>query len=184
MGRNRKYKGNRKRSYKRQLKQANTRAKYGPSMKPAPVIVKTADGGEEVVDQSKFCKERSIYSASERLEVLAKKSGFESYAAYINSKTWKDKRREALERDRWRCSSCECKIKLEVHHRHYPKRLGEEPLEWLEVLCSVCHDGQHKRRPKRKDPRRHLPAEEFFSVGNVHPNMPSHKWDGEMWRRV
>jgi len=142
----------RKSKWQRQYAKAASKAKYGTSMKPAPVKVIQADGSEKVVDQSAFVKEqrRSRYRTSDRLEDLAKRSGFESYAHFLRSKGWKDLRREALIRDNWRCVGCECKIKLQVHHRRYPKRLGEEELQDVETLCSVCHDETHKRRKKKK----------------------------------
>lgn len=111
-------------------------------MKPALVKV-TKAGKTEVVDQSWLAKGKLPYRSSQRLEDLAQKSGYETYGAYIRSAVWKSKRREVLKRDHWRCG-CGCKTELQVHHKQYPKHLGEETLDALETLCRSCHEGLHK----------------------------------------
>lgn len=84
-----------------------------------------------------------------RLEKHAKKSGFKNYASYLASTEWRDKRREVLCRDKWRCSRCEGKANLQVHHIRY-ERLGEEQLDSLETLCISCHKGHHGEKRKKK----------------------------------
>jgi len=94
----------------------------------------------KVVDQSSFKGGR----VSETLEQKAKEAGFQSYRGYLQSKSWKDKRREILIRDRWRCVRCPKKTKLQVHHRWY-ETLGAESLRSLETLCEGCHKRLHHR---------------------------------------
>ncbi len=50
----------RKKRLNLQEKAANTRAKYGPALKPAPVVVRALETGEviTVVDQSKCARRR------------------------------------------------------------------------------------------------------------------------------
>ena len=61
------------------------------------------------------------------------------YTQYINSRTWKLKRREILKRDNNECQTCCSKNDLQVHHRHY-NNLGNEALADLITLCVPCHD--------------------------------------------
>lgn len=83
-----------------------------------------------------------------RLEEHAKASGFRSYASYLASPEWANKRREALERDKGRCSRCNGDTNLQVHHLHY-ETLGEEKLVSLETLCKGCHEKEHGRNRKK-----------------------------------
>lgn len=80
-----------------------------------------------------------------RLDQAAREAGFASYAGYLRSRVWRDKRREALARDQWRCVRCEGRIRLQVHHVRYEK-LGQERLDSLETLCERCHKGHHKAK--------------------------------------
>lgn len=61
------------------------------------------------------------------------------YKQYIQSKEWRLKRLQAIERDDNRCRVCNSGIKLDVHHRTY-KRLGDELSNDLTTLCKACHD--------------------------------------------
>lgn len=61
------------------------------------------------------------------------------YTQYINSRTWKLKRREVLKRDNKQCQTCLSGENLEVHHKTY-EHLGNEPLEDLITLCKHCHE--------------------------------------------
>lgn len=64
------------------------------------------------------------------------------YKEYIVSETWKEKRKEALHFSDDRCQICYSCEDLEVHHRTY-KRLGDEMLSDLTVLCDRCHNIFH-----------------------------------------
>ena len=66
-----------------------------------------------------------------------------SYAAYLNSSSWKQKRKIALKRACYRCQLCsQAQTRLEVHHNSY-ERLGREQIEDLCVLCTSCHKKHH-----------------------------------------
>jgi 5-methylcytosine-specific restriction endonuclease McrA len=51
-----------------------------------------------------------------------------------------------LERDRWRCQSCGRCRDLQVHHKQFCSRSGEDRAENLITLCSHCHSGLHEAR--------------------------------------
>jgi len=60
---------------------------------------------------------------------------------YLQSPAWKAKRMEALESYGCVCNRCG-KYGNDVHHKTY-KRVGNEHLEDLEVLCRDCHEAHH-----------------------------------------
>jgi len=65
-----------------------------------------------------------------------------SYEEYISSVSWSNLRKEALERDGFRCRFCNeggAEVPLEVHHRDYPKYWDEDCLDNLTTLCRNCH---------------------------------------------
>lgn len=55
---------------------------------------------------------------------------------------WHLLRFEALRRDRFRCTLCNGKDRLEAHHRTY-NRFGRELLEDIYCLCHACHQKFH-----------------------------------------
>jgi 5-methylcytosine-specific restriction endonuclease McrA len=48
-----------------------------------------------------------------------------------------------LERDRWRCQSCGRCRDLQVHHKHFRSRSGEDRADNLITLCNDCHSRLH-----------------------------------------
>lgn len=63
---------------------------------------------------------------------------------YLKSEAWKRKRYVVLKRDNWRCVHCGAKA-TQVHHTKYAKyNIGKEPIEWLQSVCSKCHDSLHQ----------------------------------------
>jgi hypothetical protein len=125
---------------KKQEIKAAVRAKYGPSMRAAPVTVKRMDG--TVVGEAPASTFRSK-KAAPMLEDLAAEAGFVSYAAYLQSAHWKRLRRRVLQRDNWRCRLCGRKKELQVHHDRYISLLSED-IRWLKTMCRKCHDRIHK----------------------------------------
>lgn len=73
------------------------------------------------------------------------------YKAYLKSGVWRRKRKLVLKRDDYTCCMCGKKKKkgMHVHHSTY-KRLGDEDLRDLVVLCSGCHLSIHGKRHRRK----------------------------------
>ena len=67
------------------------------------------------------------------------------YHAYLKSKAWWMKKRELLNGKDVKCFVCwDRKGPYEVHHKSY-RRLGNERLEDLIVLCPKCHADLHGR---------------------------------------
>jgi hypothetical protein len=64
-----------------------------------------------------------------------------AHRAYLQSATWKDKRKLVLERDHNTCRFCR-NPGYDVHHKTY-KHWGDEPLKDLITLCRRCHDQWH-----------------------------------------
>jgi len=62
---------------------------------------------------------------------------------YLKSDEWRHKREMVLNRDNWVCVHCGAPA-TQVHHTRYAKRrIGKEPIEWLESVCKDCHEGIH-----------------------------------------
>jgi len=71
----------------------------------------------------------SLYAAS-----------YMTYAEYLETEHWQEKRLEALERAGHRCQVCGTdQAPLEVHHNSYEHLFDEDP-EDLCVLCDECHE--------------------------------------------
>ena len=64
------------------------------------------------------------------------------YDEYLETRHWRRKRRAKLRRSGYRCEQCGYPYRLDVHHLTYKNR-GCEPLADLQVLCRVCHQGEH-----------------------------------------
>lgn len=75
----------------------------------------------------------------------------QAYEAYLRSPAWREKRAAAIERDGGRCRAAGCgsSVNLQVHHLRYPKRMGDEPLDWLVTLCERHHMMLHRGRKKK-----------------------------------
>ena len=63
---------------------------------------------------------------------------YESYQEYLRSQEWRELREQALGRDGGRCMDCGA-YATEVHHRFYPRHIGETELDHLISLCRSCH---------------------------------------------
>lgn len=68
-----------------------------------------------------------------------------TYDDYLRSKVWQSKRRRAIRRAGQACQVCNASRPLQVHHREYPDRWGNEPDEDLIVLCATCHQLFHRQ---------------------------------------
>ena len=85
---------------------------------------------------------------------MSEANEYDAYLAYLNSKTWADKRNLALERDSYKCSICGNPNNLQVHHLCYPRTLGTEPISDLMTLCEHCHkDLEAYKKGHRYDKR-------------------------------
>lgn len=79
-----------------------------------------------------------------------------NYDAYLRSKVWQSKRRRAIRRAGGACQVCNARRPLQVHHREYPDRWGNEPDDDLVVLCAACHQLFHRHRPMPASSNRSL----------------------------
>jgi 5-methylcytosine-specific restriction endonuclease McrA len=73
------------------------------------------------------------------------RAGYRSYSDYLRSDHWADVKRRyrASKLNKGRCHSCREKKPCDLHHRTY-KRLGEERLTDLFLLCRDCHSELHR----------------------------------------
>ncbi len=62
----------------------------------------------------------------------------------LSLKEYEALRKQALERDGWRCQSCGSQRDLQVHHVKPRSQLGHDALENLITLCVGCHRRQHE----------------------------------------
>jgi 5-methylcytosine-specific restriction endonuclease McrA len=68
------------------------------------------------------------------------------YLRYLQSEHWKQLRRQAFERDGYKCVRCGSGHAIQGHHTQYKKNLRKVPVEWIETLCRDCHDEHHKEQ--------------------------------------
>ena len=75
-------------------------------------------------------------------------SDFIPYKKYINSPDWAAKKERFKKSGLFRKGRCwvctSTKIETHIHHQTY-KRLGNERLNDLRILCAVCHAAIHNR---------------------------------------
>lgn len=64
----------------------------------------------------------------------------------LDTRTYKQLRRQVLERDGWRCQSCGGLSNLQVHHSRTRGHLGDDREENLITLCESCHQEVHYRK--------------------------------------
>ena len=92
-------------------------------------------------------KNRHRYSIREQLAGMmlrSLKTRREYYReVYLKSEAWQRKRFIVLKRDKWCCVHCG-KPATQVHHKQYARKIGKEPIEWLESICKSCHENIHR----------------------------------------
>ena len=52
-------------------------------------------------------------------------------------------RQQVLRRDGWRCQACGTMSNLEVHHKEFRSRVGDDSEGNLITLCTTCHACVH-----------------------------------------
>ena len=52
-------------------------------------------------------------------------------------------RNQVLRRDGWRCQACGATSNLEVHHKEFRSRSGNDCEQNLITLCITCHASLH-----------------------------------------
>ena len=81
------------------------------------------------------------------------------YRLYLKSPEWQEIRQQILRFWDYKCATCYSEYDLHVHHRTY-KRVGNEELNDLIVLCENCHAKFHETLGKQAGPNRPLYAYE------------------------
>ena len=66
----------------------------------------------------------------------------------LDAASYERLRKQILHRDGWRCQSCGTMSNLEVHHKKFRSRLGDDSEANLITLCAVCHAAAHHLLPK------------------------------------
>ena len=82
-----------------------------------------------------------LETANEKLLKLRRQY---QYQQYLRSYTWKEKRYAVYRRAGYMCEACGKGLAIAIHHLKYPKRWGDEPLDWLQAVCKPCHSKEHK----------------------------------------
>jgi hypothetical protein len=72
------------------------------------------------------------------------------YSEYLSSEVWQKIRDTVLERDGKRCRVCNRAGMLNVHHRCYSERWGDESIDDLITLCRKCHELFHGINKKKE----------------------------------
>jgi ATP-dependent DNA helicase RecQ len=62
----------------------------------------------------------------------------------LDAASYESLRQQVLCRDGWRCQSCGTMSNLEVHHKKFRSRLGDDSEANLVTLCSFCHAAKHR----------------------------------------
>jgi len=66
----------------------------------------------------------------------------------LDSERYRALRKQVVERDGWRCQWCGSLRNLEVHHRKFRSKLGDDSAQNLITLCTECHQAEHEYRDR------------------------------------
>jgi 5-methylcytosine-specific restriction endonuclease McrA len=61
----------------------------------------------------------------------------------LESDSYRQLRLAVLQRDGWRCQSCGKRENLQVHHKQFRSRRGDDSEQNLISLCAHCHSLIH-----------------------------------------
>jgi len=64
----------------------------------------------------------------------------------LDPASYEDLRQKVLCRDSWRCQCCGTMSNLQVHHKQFRSRSGDDSEENLITLCARCHREMHSLR--------------------------------------
>jgi len=67
----------------------------------------------------------------------------------LDAASYERLRQQVLRRDGWRCQACGTMSNLEVHHKEFRSRLGDDSEANMITLCTVCHASAHDVSLKR-----------------------------------
>jgi 5-methylcytosine-specific restriction endonuclease McrA len=61
----------------------------------------------------------------------------------LDTQLYEQLRDRVLRRDGWRCQACGVMSNLEVHHKEFRSRSGDDSEANLITLCTACHAAVH-----------------------------------------
>jgi 5-methylcytosine-specific restriction endonuclease McrA len=70
----------------------------------------------------------------------------------LDSTIYDKLRQQVLQRDGWRCQGCGTRSNLEVHHKEFRSRGGDDSEENLITLCAGCHSLTHRQNEGTAQP--------------------------------
>jgi len=78
------------------------------------------------------------------------------YKAYLKSKEWKAIKAKVISIRGNYCERCKEQRQVNILHLHHKtyKRIFNEALSDLELLCPGCHMAEHKINPNKKDSKK------------------------------
>ena len=94
-------------------------------------------------------EQRQIRKENRLREIEKNERWWEEYNEYLKSDDWQRKRHVVLKRDNWKCVRCGDKA-VQVHHMKYSRKMGREPIDWLESICISCHEKEHSDKKDSK----------------------------------
>jgi ATP-dependent DNA helicase RecQ len=62
----------------------------------------------------------------------------------LDPESYQQLRQQVLRRDGWRCQSCGSMSNLEVHHKEFRSRGGDDSEQNLITVCVECHSIVHR----------------------------------------
>ena len=62
----------------------------------------------------------------------------------LDPEPYEQLRKHVLRRDRWQCQCCGGRSNLEVHHKEFRSRSGNDSEQNLITLCVSCHSLVHR----------------------------------------
>jgi len=104
--------------------------------------IKILDVFEDIYEEQKNISRHKYFKSVFRRKKKYTKN--KEYTAYINSKAWREKRKEKLSIQNV-CEICGSEENLHIHHNNY-KNFKNEQMKDLNVVCEKCHSDIHKQR--------------------------------------
>lgn len=62
----------------------------------------------------------------------------------LEPESYTELRTQILRRDGWKCQACGSLRQLQVHHKQFRSRSGEDQDDNLITLCASCHERIHE----------------------------------------
>jgi hypothetical protein len=114
-------------------------------------------GGQATCKNCLNAAENRVYRERERAQweqerEEADREWWATYAGYLRTREWMERREKVLKRANYVCEGCLCRPATEVHHVTYD-HVFHEPCFELRAMCHECHealtamDRERKERP-------------------------------------